>query len=67
LKLPPVIFIFSKSPQNPYWELPLGNRSSHANEVNRLLSFARIPPKFNLGKPKAVNIPICILFFDGLS
>ena len=24
-KFPPVIFIFSKSPQNPYWELPLGN------------------------------------------
>ena len=66
-KFSPVIFIFSKSPQNPYQELLLENRSSHANEVNKLLSFAKIPPKFNFGKPKAMNIPICILFSVGLS
>lgn len=39
---------------------------SHANVMNRLLSFAQIPPKFNFGKPEAMDL-LYILFSGDLS
>lgn len=56
-KFPPVIFIFSESPQNPYWELPLGNRNSHANEVNRLLSLPKFHQSLILESQKQWTFP----------
>lgn len=35
----------------------MGNKTSHANEANKLLRLAKIPPEVNLGKPEGWPFP----------